>query len=97
MAPQEEKLLNRISELIARRKNVDFEEIEWVLKQLGITGRKTKHTVMFKIPGCKGALMLNRHNNGKSHLPPYCVDQFRERMVELGLYAPDENEDNEDN
>jgi hypothetical protein len=96
MAPPAEKLLKRISELIARRNNVDFDEIEWVLNQLGINGRKAKHGIMYKMSGCKGPLMLNKHNNGKSHLPPYCVDQFRKRMVELGLYAQDESNDNED-
>ena len=95
MAPQE-KLRKRISELISRRKNVDCEEIEWVLKQPNAVGRKTKHTVMYKIPGCKSPLMLNEHNNGRDHLPSYCVDDFRDRMSELGLYAPDENETNED-
>ena len=89
MAPQE-KLRKRISELIARPKNVDIEEIERVLKQLDATCRETRHGVIFSIPGCNKHLMLNRHNNGKSHLPSYCVNEFRDRMCELGLYESDE-------
>jgi hypothetical protein len=94
MAPQE-KLRKRISELVSRRKNVECEEIEWVLKQINAIGRKARHGVIYKIPGCTSPLMLNEHNNGKDHLPPDCVDGFRDRMAELGLYAPDENETNE--
>lgn len=60
------------------------------MNQLCATSRKTKHTVMFRIPGCSKPLMLNRHNNGKSHLPSYCVADFRDRMIELGLYGVEE-------
>lgn len=85
-----QKLLARIAELIGRPNNVDYEEIKWVMDQLDATSRTTKHTVMFRIPGNKNALMLNKHNNGKKHLPPYCVKSFCDRMTELGLYSQKE-------
>jgi hypothetical protein len=86
MASQE-KLRAVIAELINRPKNVDYEEIAWVLTQLGSgPPRKTRHLLLFKIPGCTEKLALNQHNNGKPHLPPYCVAEFRDRMMELGLY-----------
>jgi hypothetical protein len=90
MAPQEDKLRERISELIARSKDVDYEEIEWVMIRLGAACRPTKHGYLFTLPGCKKPLMLNRHNNGKKHLPSYCIADFRDRMIELGLYELDE-------
>ncbi len=86
MASQE-KLRAVIAELINRPKNVDYEEIERVLTQLGCPPpRKTRHSMLFKIPGCQEKLALNPHNNGKPHLPPYCVADFRDRMIELELY-----------
>lgn len=96
MAPQDnEKLRKRISELIGRPKNVDYKEIKWVLDQLGAFPREAKHGVMFKIPGCQHPLMLNRHNDGKNHLPSYCVADFCKRMVELGLYEMDKSDDDD--
>jgi hypothetical protein len=91
MAPQQQdKLRKYISELIARPKNVDYEEVAWVMDQLRATCRRTKHCVMFRVPGCDKPLMLNKHNDGKSHLPSYCIADFRNRMVELGLYGTEE-------
>ena len=82
-----EKLRARIAELISRPHNVEYEEIVWVLNQLGTPKpRAGKHGDIFKVPGCSERLQLNHHNNGKPHLPRYCVDQFVERMIELGLY-----------
>lgn len=88
MASQE-KLQQRISELIERDAGVDFEEIEQILTQLNAKARAARHGTLFKIPGCSTALLLNKHNNGKNHLPRYCVKQFGERMTEIGLYGQD--------
>lgn len=92
MVPND-KLSNRIAELIARPNNVECREIEWVMNQLGASFRKTRHGILFKIPGCRSPLMLNAHNNGNPNLPFYCVADFCDRMVELGLYEPDESND----
>lgn len=93
MAPKE-KLRERIAELISRPLNVDFEEIDWVMKQLGSgESRPTKHGQLYKLPGCPFTLMLNRHNNGRTKLPRYCVLKFRDLMIQLGKYEePAENE-----
>jgi hypothetical protein len=66
------------------------------MDRLEATSRVTKHSTMFKIPGTSNALMLNKHNNGKKHLPPYCVKAFRDRMTEIGLYSQEELEDPEE-
>jgi hypothetical protein len=92
MAPQE-KLRIRISEIISRPKAVDCDEITWVMDQIGATGRRSRHGLLYALPGCKKLLMLNPHNNGKKYLPSYCVADFRDRMVELGLYELDESHD----
>ena len=90
MATQE-KLRQRIAEIIQRPANVEFEEIEWVMKRLGCDPpRPTRHGFMFLIPNSELTLQLNKHNNGKSKLPPYCVKDFRDRMIELGLYGSDD-------
>ena len=82
----EEKIRQRIGEIVGRSNNVEYEEILWVLKQLGCPeARTTKHGVLHKIPGCTRRLLINAHNNGKAHIPSYCVDEFRDCMIELGL------------
>ena len=91
MASRQDKLQKRVREIISRPKNVEFEEIESVMRDLGASSRATRHGVIFSLKGCS-KLMLNRHNNGKKHLPSYCVKEFCERMVELGLYDRDEGE-----
>lgn len=86
MASQE-KIRAFVAELIGRRNNVEYDEILWVLNQLKTPEpRKGRHGKIFKIPGCTARLQINDHNNGKPHLPSYCVDDFEERMIELGLY-----------
>lgn len=90
MATQE-KLRQRIAQLIERPANVEFEEIAWVLNQLGCKSpRATRHGFLFLIPNSDLTLQLNKHNNGKAKLPPYCVKDFRDCMTELGLYGSDD-------
>jgi hypothetical protein len=81
-----EKVRQRIAAIIGKPNSVEYSEILWVLNQLGCPApRETRHGVIHSIPGCREKLMINKHNNGKSHVPAYCVDDFRDRMVELGL------------
>lgn len=83
-----EKVRQRIAEIVSRPNNVEYSEILWVLNQLNCpVPRETRHGVIHSIPGCREKLMINKHNNGKAHIPAYCVDHFRDRMVELGLYG----------
>jgi len=65
------------------------------MNQLEAPCKKTRHGFLFAIPGCELHLMLNEHNNGKKHLPSYCINDFRDRMVELGLYELDEDHEND--
>ena len=75
-----------IADIGQRPNNVVFEEIDRILQQLGSgKPRKTKHGYMFKVPGCKKKLMINRHADGRSKIPKYCVDDFCERMAEIDL------------
>jgi hypothetical protein len=78
------KIQERIADIVGRPYNVRFEEIKWVMDQLGASERSTKHTRMFKLGGRR--LMVNEHSNGKDTVPKYSVDDFRDLMVELGLY-----------
>jgi len=57
------------------------------MKQLGSgEPRPTKHGHLYKLPNCQFTLMLNKHNNGRTKLPRYCVNKFRDLMVLLGEY-----------
>lgn len=78
------KIQEKIARLIDRPNNVRFEEIKWIMDQLGASGRPAKHGQLFKLDGRR--LMINKHNNGKETVPQYSVDEFRDLMIELGLY-----------
>jgi hypothetical protein len=79
-----EKIQERVADIVSRPHNVRFEEIKWVMDQLGAKERQTTHGWLFNINGRR--VMINRHNNGKSTVPQYSVDNFRDAMIELGLY-----------
>ena len=78
------KVQETIANIISRPNNVRFEEIKWVMDQLGATGRQSRHAQLFRLRGHR--LMVNKHNNGKSTVPQYSVDEFRNLMIELELY-----------
>jgi len=82
----DENLKADIADIAQRPKNVEFEEIDRILRQLGSGNpRKTKHGYLYRIPGCTKKLMINRHADGRNKIPKYCVDDFCERMSELDL------------
>jgi hypothetical protein len=85
MPSSEEKIQKLVANVLERPSNVDPDELQKILRLLGATERPARHGVIYRIPGCSETLMLNPHNNGKKHLPKYCVQQFRARMSELGL------------
>ena len=78
------KIQEKIAEIVGRPYNVRFEEIKWVLDRLDAKPRRAKHGWLFKIQGHR--IMINEHNNGKDTVPKYSVDEFRDLMIELGLY-----------
>jgi hypothetical protein len=77
------KIQEKIADIVGRPHNVRFEEIKWVMDQLGASERSTKHTRLFKLHGRR--VVINEHNNGKDTVPRYSVDNFRNLMIELGL------------
>ena len=78
------RVRKKISEIVCRPQNVRFEEIKWVMDQLGASERSTKHGWLFHLGGHR--LMINKHNDGRGTVPQYSVDEFRDLMIELGLY-----------
>ena len=77
------KIQEKIADIVSPPYNVRFEEIKWVMDQLGASERSTKHARLFRLGGRR--LMINEHNNGKDTVPKYSVDDFRNLMIELGL------------
>jgi hypothetical protein len=78
------KIQEKIADIIGRSYNVRFEEIKWVMDQLGASERSTKHARLFSLGGRR--LFINEHNNGKDTVPKYSVDDFRDLMIDLDLY-----------
>jgi hypothetical protein len=78
------KVQEKIADIVRRPFNVRFSEIKWVMDQLGAIERPAKHGRLFRLEGHR--LMINEHNNGKDTVPKYSVDEFRDLMIELGLY-----------
>lgn len=79
-----EKIRNRVAEIIGRPYGVRYDEIKWVMDQLGAKERPSKHGHLFRLQNHR--ILINEHSNGKNTVPKYCVDSFRDLMVELGLY-----------
>lgn len=77
------KIQEKIAEIVGRPHNVRFDEIEWVMTQLGASQRPSKHGRLFKVGDRR--IMINEHNNGRDTVPKYSVDDFRDLMVELDL------------
>jgi hypothetical protein len=83
-----ERIQKVISEIANRRKNVTYEEIEWVANQLEqsyrVTKRKATHGTLFTVGGF--SFMVSGHNPGQKQVKKYCVDDFIDAMISLGLY-----------
>jgi len=77
------KIQEKIAEIVGRPHNVRFEEIEWVMNQLGASQRASKHGRLFNLH--RHRLMINEHNDGRDTVPKYSVDDFRDLMAELDL------------
>lgn len=61
-----EAIKEAIRDIAGRRKNVTFDEIEWVVNQLGrfykVVSRTAKHGVVFRVHNQR--CMINSHNPG---------------------------------
>jgi len=78
------KIQEKIADIVGRPYNVRFDEIKWVMYQLGASERSCKHGRLFRLGYYR--IVINEHNNGKDTVPKYSVDEFRDLMIELGLY-----------
>ena len=90
--PQLEKIRQRLRELIQRRKNVTFAEIETVLNQLpehgySVKSRKATHGKLFNVNGQR--FMICCHNPGSKQVKSFYVKELANAMIELDLYDED--------
>ena len=83
-----ERVKREIREIAGRSKNVKIGEIQRIVRQLGELGfltdsRDTAHGVMFQV----GAEIFHvcTHNRGSSQLKQVTVQEFLDRMANLGL------------
>ena len=82
-----ETIKEKIRNIAGHRKNVTFDEIQWVVSQLGqfydVGMRRATHGVLFKVGNQR--FMVSSHNPGSKQVKSYAVDGFINAMVELGL------------
>jgi hypothetical protein len=82
-----ETIKEKIRNIAGRRKNVTFDEIKWVVNQLGqfykVSSRPARHGSLFTVGNQR--FMINSHNPGSKQVKPYSVDDFINAMIELGL------------
>jgi hypothetical protein len=78
------RVREEIADIVSRPHNVRFSEIKRIMDHLGASGRPAKHGHLFCLNGRR--LMINKHSDGRGTVPQYSVDEFRECMIEVGLY-----------
>lgn len=83
-----DRVQKTIADIAQRRKNVTYDEIEWVANQLEqfyrVTKRKATHGTLFTVGGF--SFMVSGHNPGNKQVKKYCVDDFIDAMISLELY-----------
>ena len=81
----EARIKTAIRDIAQKRKNVSFDEIEWVVEQIGGERvRKTRQGYLFRVGSRR--FMINTHNPGSKQLKAYSVDDFVEALTERGWY-----------
>ena len=79
------KIRERIAQIAQRRRNATFDEIHWVVKQIGgEVVRKTRHGYLFRVGSRR--FMVNAHNPGSKQVKGYSVNDFLDAMRDLGWY-----------
>lgn len=77
-----------IRELANRPKNVEFDEVQRIVKQLGefyaTSSRSTRHGTLFNVGGRR--FFVCSHNPGNAQIKKCYVDDFIDAMTDLGLY-----------
>ena len=85
MATDEAKIQEEIAQIAQRRRNVTFDDINWVVKQIGgEVVRKTRHGYLIRVGSRR--FMVNVHNPGSKQVKAYSVDDFLDAMRDLGWY-----------
>jgi hypothetical protein len=83
-----EAIKEKIRDIAGRRRNVTFDEIQWVVNQLGqfykVGSRPARHGALFTVGSQR--FMVSSHNPGSKQVKSYSVDDFIDAMIELGLY-----------
>jgi hypothetical protein len=79
----------RIAELAKQRNNVEVSDIRWVVDHLGANGyvvsaKSNDHATMFRVGGVRFGVC--HHNRGSKQIKACYVDEFLEKMEDLGLY-----------
>jgi hypothetical protein len=82
-----ETIKERIRDIAYRQQNVTFDEIQWVVNQLGqfydVGMRRATHGVLFRVENQR--FMVSSHNPGSKQVKSYAVNGFINAMIELGL------------
>jgi hypothetical protein len=90
-----ERIKRDIAQLASRRRAVRFEEIERLVRQLGLLDfkvehRRTNETHLFRVAHVKRGTCrfgVCSHNSGRKHVKAAYVTVFLDAMAELGLYG----------
>jgi hypothetical protein len=81
----------KIAEIAQREKNVELDEIQWVVKHLGENGyevsvKSNDHQHLFRVNRIRFGVC--HHNPGSKQIKPCYVREFLDTMADLGLYEP---------
>jgi hypothetical protein len=82
------QIRKKIAEIATKRKNVDLEEIIWVVHHLGMNGyetaiKKNDHQHLFRIN--RRRFGVCHHNPGNRQIKAHYVNDFLDVMAELEL------------
>lgn len=84
-----DRVKTEIAKIAQRRKNTTAAEIKWVVDQLGMNGyavksRQLSDGVLYTVGHLRFSVCT--HNRGSKQVKACYVDDFLERMIEIGLY-----------
>jgi hypothetical protein len=84
-----DRIRTEIAQIAQRRKNTTAAEIKWVVDQLAMNGyavksRKLSDGVLYTVESVRFSVCT--HNRGNKQIKACYVDDFLQRMIEIGLY-----------
>lgn len=79
----------RILDIAQRRKNVELQDIQWVVNHLGkngyrVSSKSNQHQYLFRVNARRFGVC--HHNPGSKQIKPCYVDEFLDAMADLDLY-----------